>query len=203
TCLKLDTSAVGGPPEPIFIKGTWFATRFDLAMTDGLQAWVCHATEEEVTERASNWDQNASDYVEFAGRYLGFQQPGSVYVVSDAENGCKRVSFTFEKEGMMKLEWRWKLQPSSNSKKTTAEMMEFLMDANIRLSEEIMWKTKAIDELKLEMEKCVEQSERLCREKIAFETEIYGKFVHVLNSKKAKLRDLRDELVKGDEKSTA
>lgn len=33
-----------------------------------------------------------------------------------------------------KLEWRWKCQPSPNSKKTTADVLDFLMDANIRLS---------------------------------------------------------------------
>lgn len=49
------------------------------------------ATEEEVKERASYWDQTASDYVDLAERYLGFQQPGSVYGLSDAGDGCKRV----------------------------------------------------------------------------------------------------------------
>lgn len=34
----------------------------------------------------------------------------------------------------MKLEWRWKCQPSPNSKKTTADVLDFLLDANIRLS---------------------------------------------------------------------
>ncbi|KAL0414395.1 UNVERIFIED_CONTAM: DNA repair protein XRCC4 [Sesamum radiatum] len=181
--------------EPVFVKGTWHRTRFDLSITDGLQAWTCHATEEEVKERASNWDQTVADYIDLAERYLGFQQPGSVYGFADAGNGCKRLSWTFEKEGT-KLEWRWKCQPSSDSKKTTAEVLDFLMDANIRLSEEVVWKTQSFDRLKLEAEKCLAQSEKLSSEKTEFESEIYGKFVNVLNSKKAKLRDLRDRLSK-------
>lgn len=44
-----------------------------------------------------------------------------------------QLSWTFEKQGT-KLEWRWKCQPSSNNKQTTAEILDFLMDANIRLS---------------------------------------------------------------------
>ena len=44
-----------------------------------------------------------------------------------------QLSWTFEKEGT-KLEWRWKCQPAPNSKETTAGILDFLMDANIRLS---------------------------------------------------------------------
>lgn len=44
-----------------------------------------------------------------------------------------QLSWTFEKEGT-KLEWRWKCQPSPNDKKTTSEVLDFLMDSNIRLS---------------------------------------------------------------------
>ncbi|KAG8370344.1 hypothetical protein BUALT_Bualt14G0107200 [Buddleja alternifolia] len=154
TCLKLELDTGGTKPEPVFVKGTWYPTRFDISVTDGLHAWTCHATEEEVKERASYWDQTASDYIDLAERYLGFQQPGSVYGFSDAGNGCKRLSWTFEKEGT-KLEWRWKCQPSPDSKKSTAKVLDFLMDANIKLS-----------------------------------------FVNILNSKKAKLRELRDRLSK-------
>ena len=44
-----------------------------------------------------------------------------------------QLSWTFEKEGT-KLQWRWKCEPAPDSKKTTAEILDFLMDANIRLS---------------------------------------------------------------------
>ena len=44
-----------------------------------------------------------------------------------------QLSWTFEREGT-KLEWRWKCQPSSNSKQSTALILDFLMDSNIRLS---------------------------------------------------------------------
>lgn len=44
-----------------------------------------------------------------------------------------QLSWTFEKEGT-KLEWRWKCKPSANDKETTAAILDFLMDANVRLS---------------------------------------------------------------------
>lgn len=195
SCLKLEIPIDGSKPEPIFVKGTWSSTRFDLSITNGLEAWTCHAAEEEVQERASQWDQTVSDYVDLAERYLGFQQPESVYGFSDAGNGWRRLSWTFAKNGT-KLEWRWKCQPSPDSKKVTAEVLDFLMDSNIRLSEEVVWKTQSFDRLKVEAEKCLAQSEKVSSEKLEFESEIYGKFVQVLNSKKTKLRELRDQLSK-------
>lgn len=44
-----------------------------------------------------------------------------------------QLSWTFEKEGT-KLEWRWKCKPSPDSRKITSEILDFLMDANMRLS---------------------------------------------------------------------
>ena len=43
-------------------------------------------------QRASQWDQPVSEYVELAERYLGFQQPGSLYDFADAGDGHKRVT---------------------------------------------------------------------------------------------------------------
>ncbi|KAK6254831.1 hypothetical protein SCA6_016136 [Theobroma cacao] len=221
TCLKLEIPST----EPIFVKGTWFDAHFDISITDGLHAWVCNATEEEVKERAAQWDQPVTEYIELAERYLGFQQPGSVYRFADAGDDHKRLSWAFEKEGT-KLEWRWKFRPSPDSQKITGGILDFLMDANIRLSEEVFRKTQSFEKLKVEAEKCLEQSERSTNEKMEFESEIYAKadllpekrfsnkgfsfvairgsrkiplssqFLGVLNSKKAKLRELRDQLSK-------
>lgn len=177
------------------MKGTWFSSHFDLFITDGLEAWICLASEEEVEERASQWDQPVSEYIDLGEKYLGFQQPGSVYGFDDAGPGHKRLSWTFEKEGT-KLEWRWKCQLSHNSKKTTADILDFLMDANIRLSDEVVSKTQSFERLREEAEKCLTQSEKLSKEKEEFESAIYAKFVGVLNSKKKKLRELRDKLSK-------
>ncbi|PSS01400.1 DNA repair protein [Actinidia chinensis var. chinensis] len=197
TCLKLElpTNSESDRTEPIFVKGTWLASRFDLAITDGLHAWSLYATEDEVRERASQWDQTVPDYIELAERHLGFQQPGSVYGFADAGNGNRRLSWTFEKKGT-KLEWRWKCKPSLDSKKTTAGILDFLMDANIRLSDEVVRKTQSVERLRGEAEKCLAQSEKFSNEKADFEDAIYAKFLGVLNSKKAKLRELRDRFSK-------
>ncbi|CAJ2628089.1 unnamed protein product [Trifolium pratense] len=193
TCLKLQING----EEAIFVKGTWFDTHFNLSITDGFTAWNCKASEEELKQRAAQWDQPVLEYVLLSERYLGFQQPGSVYAFADAGDGHKRLSWTFEKGGMT-LHWRWKCMQSPDSKKTTAEILDFLMDANIRLSEEVVIKTELFEKTKVEAEKCLTQSEILANARVEFEHEIYTKFLGVLNSKKAKIRELQDQLSKQD-----
>ncbi|XP_072972785.1 DNA repair protein XRCC4 isoform X1 [Typha angustifolia] len=196
SCLKLELP-VEDPKEfsVVFVKGTWLPSRFSLAITDGLDAWICQASDAEVKMRADQWDQPVEEYIALAERYLGFQQPDSKYAFEDAGNGQRRLSWTFEKQGT-KLEWRWKCQPSPDRKITTAEILDFLMDANICLSEEVVRKTQSFNKLKVEAERCLQQTERFNSEKAEFESAVYSKFVAVLNSKKAKLKELRDRVSK-------
>ncbi|KAK8936870.1 DNA repair protein XRCC4 [Platanthera zijinensis] len=201
TCLKLEVpSSSGRSRYSIFIRGTWFPSRFRLSITDGLQAWICEASDAEVKQRAEQWDQPVSEYIALAERYLGFQQPDSEYGFEDAGKGHMRLSWTFEKQGT-KLEWRWKCQPSPDSKQNIVEILDFLMDANIRLSEEVVRKTQSFEKLKVEAERCLLQSQTFCNEKSEFESAAYAKFIAVLNSKKAKLRELRDEMSKLNRKA--
>ncbi|THG07056.1 hypothetical protein TEA_003220 [Camellia sinensis var. sinensis] len=251
TCLKLQLPNKSQPDqtEPIFVKATWFSSRFDLSITDGLDAWTLNATEDEVRERASQWDQPVSEYIELAERHLGFQQPGSVYGFADAGNGHRRVttedevrerasqwdqpvpeyielaerhlgfqqpgsvygfadagnghrrlSWTFEKEGT-KLEWRWKCKLSPDREVKCEFLSEIMMREWLGLlklsaEDEVVKKTQSFERLKVEAEKCLAQSEKFSNEKAEFEAAIYAKFLGVLNSKKAKLRDLRDQLSK-------
>ncbi|PKI75460.1 hypothetical protein CRG98_004130 [Punica granatum] len=85
-----------------------------------------------------------------------------------------RLSWTFEREGT-KLEWRWKCQPSPNPKQTNSGILNFLMDANIRLSEEVVRKTKSFERLEVEIEKCLAQSESFSNEKTEFESAVYAR----------------------------
>ncbi|XP_020586124.1 DNA repair protein XRCC4-like [Phalaenopsis equestris] len=196
TCLKLELpSASGRSNASIFIRGTWFTSHFHLSITDGFDAWTCEGSDAEVRQRAEQWDQSVSEYIALAERYLGFQQPDSKYGFEDAGKGHRRLSWTFEKEGT-KLEWRWKCQPSSDSKQNIVEILDFLMDANIRLSEEVIRKTQSFEKLKVEAERCLSQSQTFSNEKAEFESAAYAKFIDVLNSKKAKLRELRDRISK-------
>lgn len=181
--------------EPIFVKATWFSTHFHLSITDGQTAWHCHPSEDEVKQRATQWDLPLSEYLQLSERYLGLQQPASTYAFDDAGDGHKRLSWTFEKEGMTLL-WRWKCTQSPDSKKSNVEILDFLMGSNINLSDKVVGDNELFEKMKVEAEKCLIQSERIANERVEFESEIYAKFLGVLNSKKSKLRELRDKLSK-------
>lgn len=43
-------------------------------------------------QRAAQWDQPVLEYVQLSERYLGFQQPSSLYAFTDAGDGHKRVN---------------------------------------------------------------------------------------------------------------
>lgn len=190
TCVRIEAN--GENRDVIYIKGSWSPTHFSLSITDGLHAWICNGSEKNVADRASQWDQSVSEYLEDAQRYLSYQQPGSTYSFKDAGNGSLRLSWTLEKQGT-KLEWRWKCDKAPNDQKVISDILDFLMDANTRLSEEVVRKTRSFDRMKVEAEKCLAQSEKFKNEKAEFETTIFAKFVAVLNSKKAKLRELREK----------
>ncbi|KAK7391695.1 hypothetical protein VNO78_20114 [Psophocarpus tetragonolobus] len=181
--------------EPIFVKATWFPTHFHLAITDGHHAWHCLPSEDEVKQRAAQWDLPVSDYLHLSDHYLGFQQPLSVYAFDDAADHHKRLSWTFQKEGITLL-WRWKCLLSPDSKKTNVQILDFLMTSNINLTDKVVKENELFEKMKLEAEKCLIQSERIANERLEFESEIYAKFLGVLNSKKSKLRELRDKLSK-------
>ncbi|GLJ18131.1 hypothetical protein SUGI_0320300 [Cryptomeria japonica] len=187
TCVRIETE---NKERIIYVKGSWSPSSFILKITDGLHAWICSGAEQIVADRASQWDQSASEYLADAQKHLTHQQPGSVYSFKSAGNGDMRLSWTLEKEGT-KLEWRWKCEKAPNDQQVTSEILDFLLDANTRLSEEVVRKTRSFDRMKVEAEKCLAQSEKFKNEKIEFESAIYVKFVAVLNSKKAKLRELR------------
>ncbi|RDX74040.1 DNA repair protein XRCC4, partial [Mucuna pruriens] len=207
SCSKLlipnNDSANGG--EPIFVKATWFPTHFHLAITDGQTAWHCHPSEEEVNQRAAQWDLPVSEYLHLSERYLALQQPRSLYAFDDAGDGHKRLSWTFEREGMTLL-WRWKCMHSPDSKQSNVQILDFLMSSNINLSldmfiymhvqDKVVRENELFEKMKVEAEKCLMQSERIANERVEFESEIYAKFLGVLNSKKSKLRELRDKLSK-------
>ncbi|KAI5061134.1 hypothetical protein GOP47_0023639 [Adiantum capillus-veneris] len=191
TCARL---MLGSPPSPLFVKGTWFPRSFRLSISDGLHCWTCNATEQAVAERAAGWDESVSEYLQRAQFYLSLQHPDSTYAfLADGEN--RKLSWTMEKHGT-KLEGKWRCEKAKNDQEISCNILNFLMDSNVKLSDEVLRKTQSFERMKVEADKCLKQSEQFKNEKQQFETDIFRKFVAVLNSKKSKLRELRDKLAR-------
>ncbi|MCO5564817.1 hypothetical protein L7F22_018485 [Adiantum nelumboides] len=152
------------------------------------------ASEQAVAERAAGWDESVSEYLQRAQLYLSHQHPDSTYAfLADGEN--RKLSWTMEKHGT-KLEGKWRCEKAKNDQEITCSILNFLMDSNVKLSDEVLRKTQSFERMKVEADKCLKQSEQFKNEKQQFESDIFRKFVAVLNSKKSKLRELRDKLAR-------
>lgn len=147
-----------------------------------------------MAERAAGWDESVAEYLQRAQLYLSHQHPDSTYAfIADGEN--RKLSWTMEKHGT-KLEGKWRCEKAKDDQRTSCEILNFLMDSNVKLSDEMLRKTQSFERMKLEAEKCLQQNEQFKDAKQQFEIDIFKKFIAVLNSKKAKLREVRDKLAR-------
>ncbi|KAL3700340.1 hypothetical protein R1sor_018362 [Riccia sorocarpa] len=179
----------------IYLKSRWFATHFTLSISDGFNAWTCQASPEEVSRKAFSWDYTVTQYLDQAKEHLDHQNPECTYSFTPIGDGGRKLSWTLEKDGV-RLVAHWKAEKSSNPKEITSDILDCLMNGSARLSEELQRKTRSFESLKSEAAQLTAQSQKFRDLKIQFEDDIYRKFVAVLNSKKAKLRELRNAVLK-------
>ncbi|CAM6087376.1 unnamed protein product [Calypogeia fissa] len=179
----------------IFVKSRWFATKFSMWVTDGLDAWVGEVSEEEVSRKAFSWDCTVAEYLEAAEKYLGVQDSTSVYSFISQGNGARKLSWTLVRDGV-ELIANWRMEKSLNPKEITCDILDFLMTGSSRLSEELQRKRRSLEQQKAEADRSLAQSVKFRDERLQFEEEIYKKFVAVLNSKKNKLRDVKEQALR-------
>ncbi|KAL2651650.1 hypothetical protein R1flu_019778 [Riccia fluitans] len=175
----------------IYVKSRWFATHFTLSISDGFNAWTCQASPEEVSRKAFSWDYTVTQYLDQAKEHLDHQNPDCTYSFTQLGEGGRKLSWTLVKDDV-RLVAHWKAEMSPNPKEITCDILDCLMNGSSRLSEELLRKTRSFESLKSEASQLIAQSQKFKDLKVQFEDDIYRKFVAVLNSKKAKLRELRD-----------
>ncbi|BBM98184.1 DNA-repair protein XRCC4 [Marchantia polymorpha subsp. ruderalis] len=179
----------------IYVRSRWFASHFNLSISDGLNAWTCQPSPEEVSRKAFSWDYTVTQYLDQAKEHLDHQNPDCTYSFTSVGDGGRKLSWTLEKDGV-RLVAHWKAEKSLDPRETTCTIMDCLMEWSSRLSEELQSKIKSFENMKAEATRLTAQTQKFRDQKIQFEDDIYRKFVAVLNSKKAKLRELRAEALR-------
>ncbi|KAG6553569.1 hypothetical protein Mapa_004482 [Marchantia paleacea] len=174
----------------IYVKSRWFASHFCLSISDGLDAWTCQPSPEEVSRKAFSWDYTVTQYLDQAKEHLDHQNPDCTYSFTSVGDGGRKLSWTLEKDGV-RLVAHWKAEKSLDPRETTCTILDCLMDGSSRLSEELQRKIRSFDNMRAEASRLTAQTQKFRDQKIQFEDDIYRKFVAVLNAKKAKLRELR------------
>ncbi|KAG0612438.1 hypothetical protein M758_6G027700 [Ceratodon purpureus] len=184
--------------KTLFVKSTWeptkaFPTSFSLAVTDGCQAWTFEGSESYVKERAEVWDKEVSWVTEKLKFYLTMGQPGVAYHFTKTRDDHRKLSFEIQDKDT-NLSLRANLQMvNALSETVICDLLGFLLQGNEKLSLEYRRKCRDFDGLKESNKAYMETSEQCRNEEIQYKKRSLEKFVGILNSKKSKCRELRDE----------
>lgn len=202
TCARLEVHEGIDNVKLLFVKSEWKPARseptsFSLAISDGLWAWKFEGTEKFVQDRAEAWDKSVSWVMDKVKFYLSVGQPGVTYRFNKTRDNQRKLSFDIEDtESELPLTANFILVNASDPGSVTSGLLDFLHDSNCRLTESYLRKRRDFDRMTRENEVLTEQNERFKALKNQFKEDAYKKFVPVLNSKKAKLRELRKEIEK-------
>ncbi|XP_024395185.1 DNA repair protein XRCC4 [Physcomitrium patens] len=186
--------------KSLFVKSEWKPTRLDpmsffLFVSDGQRAWTFDGSESFVKERAEAWDKKPRWVMEKIQFYLSVAQPGVNYRFTKIRDLHRKLSFDVQdKESDLYLTANLSMLSASDPERITCDLLEFLHDSNCRLTESFLKKCRDYDRLRSESEVLVEQNKRFKDLKSQTQEVMYKKFVAVLNSKKAKLKELKKEL---------
>ncbi|XP_008101212.2 DNA repair protein XRCC4 isoform X1 [Anolis carolinensis] len=195
------------PGTTYFLQIVWekdLGTGFDVILTDGQSAWSGRVPKEEISREAADMEMEQKKYVEELRKvFLTEGIPSNIYNFDISKEGTNGdcLHFSYEKK-LRDLSFRLgslKLQripsPSEVISKLISCCLDFIVGLhakNEHLQRENEILLNDLNEVQDQLQKCVEAKEEL-------ETELYKKFILVLNEKKAKIRNLQKCLKEAEE----
>ncbi|XP_015261316.1 PREDICTED: DNA repair protein XRCC4 [Gekko japonicus] len=197
---------VSDPSTTYFLQITWekdLGVGFDVILTDGQLAWAGRVTEDEISKEAADMEMEREKYIEELQKVLLFRGQTDKYNfdISKGEASGECLNFSYEKN-LKDVSFRlgsMDLQAVSSPAETIREMISYclhsimgLQTKNEDLRKENERLLSDVDDLQGQLLKCVEAKEEL-------ETELYKRFILVLNEKKAKIRSLQQCLKEAKE----
>lgn len=195
TCARLevyDDSVL--KKKTLFVESVWGPSSFSLAASDAHHAWTFEGSEEFVKERAEMWDKSVSWVMEKLKFYLSVEQPGVMYHFSTTRDSHRKLSFEIhDKDTSVPLTANF-LMINAPSENVISDMLGFLLHGNEKLTVEYMNKCRSFDQLEAENKALLDKIEQLKNEKFLFQQDIFPKFGKIINTKKRKLRELREKL---------
>nr|XP_056704146.1 DNA repair protein XRCC4 [Euleptes europaea] len=198
---------VSDPSTTYFLQITWekdLGFGFDVILSDGQLAWSGRVSEDEIAKEAGDMEMEQEKYIEELQKVLLFREGQADkynFGISKGEANADCLNFSYEKN-LKDVSFRLgslDLQKVSSPAEIIREMISYCLDSvmelqtkNKHLRKENERLLSDVDELQGQLLKCVEAKEEL-------ETELYKRFILVLNEKKAKIRSLQKCLKEAEE----
>ncbi|XP_025071706.1 DNA repair protein XRCC4 isoform X1 [Alligator sinensis] len=195
------------PDTIYFLQVAWekdLSTGFVATLSDGQSAWTGTVSEAEISREAADMEMEREKYVEELRKALVLEaRPANIYNfdISKDEENADYFHFSYEKN-LKDFSFRLgslKLQKVSAPAEVIQELISYCLDCIARLHAKNEHLQKENERLRSDwndvqgrLEKCVEAKEEL-------ETDLYQRFVLVLNEKKAKIRNLQKLLKEAKE----
>ncbi|XP_045249930.2 DNA repair protein XRCC4 isoform X1 [Macaca fascicularis] len=181
-----------------FLQVSWEKTLesgFVITLTDGHSAWTGTVSESEISQEADDMAMEKGKYVdELRKALVSGAGPADVYIFNFSKESCY---FFFEKN-LKDVSFRlgsFNLEKVENPAEVIRELICYCLDTiaeneakNEHLQKENERLLRDWNDVQGRFEKCVNAKE-------ALETDLYKRFILVLNEKKTKIRSLHNKLL--------
>ncbi|CAH1252134.1 XRCC4 [Branchiostoma lanceolatum] len=179
---------------------------FQLTLCDGLTAWTGHVDGDDMQEMADESGMEFETFAEESVRALTRENMGDItfhYSVEIQEEDVTCRQFSWKKY-IPSEKVRFQLGSIKLREAVTpSEAMQQIFDHALGKVEELKHTISDVqkekDRLSWERTKALERLEKYVAQKEEMERDLYAKFVVVVNDKKAKIRQLKDELAQARE----
>ncbi|XP_054843059.1 DNA repair protein XRCC4 isoform X2 [Eublepharis macularius] len=198
---------VSDPGTTYFLQITWekdLGIGFDVVLSDCQLAWAGRVSEDEISKEAADMEMDREKYIEELRRVLLFREEQTdKYNFGISKGGANGdcLNFSYEKN-LKDVSFRLGaliLQKVSSPAEIIRDMISYCLDNVIQLqtkNEHLQKENERllcdVDDLQGQLLKCVDAKEEL-------ETELYKRFILVLNEKKAKIRSLQQCLKEAED----
>lgn len=194
-----------GEGSSLYVLTEFENSTFTITASNGSKTWAGKVSNKEVKTMASRVEMPEGSFLDEMLKALTRENVGNLnfaYAVRVAPNDCLELTF---KRHLVADNIRFqlgtvKLQPQPIERAHSC-LLRYAVDTIASLKEQIAESDREKARLVSERQVALDQLERCVTLKEDVETELFGKFKEILNTKKSKIRALSEELTKVSERS--
>ncbi|GAA6067543.1 DNA repair protein XRCC4 isoform X1, partial [Tachysurus ichikawai] len=190
------------PDCTFYLKLEWdkdLGAGFVVVLCDGVSAWSGEVSEEDVSREAQDMEMQRERYVNDLQLILtGEVQANQSYSfhLAPGQSGSHILELSYEKV-QSNMSFRFgmvDLLPVQEPIKVIKELISYGLERSARLEAKKHHMQQENETLRNKQAHITAEMERYIKEKETLESELYNRFVLILNGKKAKIRTLQERI---------